>query len=1285
MSGMLTAGQRAQLDRLLAERMPARRVSGIGRWTGDRAAMPMSYAQQRIWFFSQLEPSSALYNVAGTARLTGPLDLAAVQAALDEIVRRHEVLRTNYQMVAGEPVQVIRPPAPQPVPLIDLSGMEPADRDAELAARCRREASRPFDLARDPMLRPVFLRLAPNDHLLLLTQHHIAADGWSLGVMMSEFGQLYRAFERGEPSPLPEPALQYGDFAQWQRESLTTRLGGQLGYWTENLTGARPLELAGDRVGPTAPGWAGESVRFWYSSEFTAELRRLAEPARATLFMVLLAAFGVVGERWSDQSDFVVGTPIANRNEPETEPMLGCFVNTLPLRLAPARARTFAELLAAVRTTCLNGYANQDVPFERIVEAVSPERDARSRTPLVRQMIGLHNTARPPLELPGLQVELGTIPTGMARFDLEWEFTPQPDGSLGGELHYATDLFSPELAGQIVEAVRSVLASAIAGPDEPIAGYQLITPAERRRVTGFGRPVVSDPRSPAQPSPDPTAPMHAGPDPMALLERHAAQRPEATALLVGREEVSFAKLAGQLAAGHGPAARLLGGATSDEAALALARWTEALGPATVEDVLLAGWPAESGEPDAAMLGWLLRGLTAGATVVLDDLTDGRADRLLALLERTAATGCLLGSGWLDELLREPGAIDRLAPGTLRQVVCPDTGLPGRLAERFSQALPGIELWVAYLPAGPAGPLIAGRPGVQAQRAMLGRVLPGVRLRLVDRYGQPVPVGVPGAVAVEQPDGPSRLTGDHARWLPDGSLEYLGPSGRRNLELVRRALLDGQSVSQAAVLPGSDGRPAGYVSLTGPDGGLAQSRREFLAGYADRPADRELDAHLAGWNSPYTGEYVPAEQMRDWLAGTVERIRQQRPEHVLQIGCGSGALLAALAPHCASYRAVEPSERGIAQLRREHPEVRLCQHAADGLAGLAELDGPPPDTVLIPISQFFPDGQYLRTVLAEAVELVRGGSSRPAGDVGRVLLLDVRDLSLLPELYAGMLRGSLPDGTPAAELRRLAEGLAEQDEELAVNPAELAAFAGRLPGVSAVSVLPKLSAHRNEITQFRFDLLIEIGLLIELDPSIGRRPANQATVTDERISPERVECPDLTGVFSNEPAVARLARTAIPRIHRQLRDRLPDSLLPGSITAVRHWPLTPAGAIETDRLPAPLPSAAAELTARPIPPRTDTERVVAEIWASVLEVEQVGVNQDFFALGGHSLLGTGVIDAIQTRFGVELPLARLFESSTVAAVADFVDEQLRAPDRVAPIRRIDRSAMRGPNRNRGADG
>ncbi len=1267
MSGLLTAEQRRQLDRLLAERMPERQVPTIPRWEGDRSAMPLSYAQQRIWFFSQLDPTSPLYNVVGTVRLTGPLDLSAVQAALDEIVRRHEVLRTNYLLSGGQPVQVVRAAEPAPITVVDLSEVHPADRDAEIAERCRREASRPFDLANDLMVRPVFLQLGPQDHLLLVSQHHIAADGWSLGVLMTEFTELYRAFRDGEPSPLAEPALQYGDFAQWQRESLRTRLDSQLSYWTGNLAGARPLDLPGDRVPPETLGWAGQSVRFSYDAEFVASLHRLAAEAtpstrqqtdgrsrrdpgaRATLFMVLTAAFAVVASRWSGQSDFVVGTPIANRNEPAIEPMLGCFVNTLPLRLAPNQAAGFGELLAAVRTTCLNGYANQDVPFERIVEAVSPERDARSRTPLVRQMIGLHNTAQRELALPGVRAELGVVNTGLARFDLEWEFTPRPDGGLGGELRFTTDLFSAELAGRIVEAMRAVLTAAVAAPDEPIGRYQLTTPAERLRVTeGF-----LSPEPPTEP------------DPVEQCRQIAAEDPTLAGLLADEQRLR-------------------------RASSAFIRWTAALGPASAEDVLVCSRPDSAA--DATALGWLLRALAAGATVV-ERPPSATGRQLLELVAGTGVTGCLLGSGLLDELLRDPELLGRLAEGPLRQLICPDTGLSDRLAQRLGQALPEVRIHAVYLRPDADGPLTACQPATVPDRrpVLLGRPLPGVRLRLLDGCGQLVPVGVPGELSIDAASG----TGDLARWLPDGNLEHLGPvadAGRRR-ETVRRALLGVPVVGQAAVRSRADGSMAGYVSLVEPDGGLAASRRDFLTGYASRAADRDPAAHLTGWNSPFTGDYVPAEQMREWLNGTVTRIRQQQPEHVLQIGCTSVALPSALAPHCASYRVVDPSIRQLEQLRREHPDIQLLEHPADDLAGLPAVAGFPVDTVLIGISQFFPDARYLRAVLSDAVGLVGPG--------GRVLLLDVRNLTLLAEQHAVGLLRSLPDDAPVTELLRLADGLAEQDELLAVDPDQLVAFARGLPGAGSVAVLPKLTQHANEVTRFRYDLLIQLG---SADGQADCAPSAEAglpapvvlaaarscsTVGELRAAVESGAAPaaelanPFAGALTNSPAAARLARTTAPRIQRQLRDRLPGSLLPGSITAVRHWPLTAAGAVDPDRLPEPLQSA--ELTARPIPARTDTERTVAEIWQSVLEVTEIGVNQDFFALGGHSLLGTQVIDAIQTRFDVELPLARLFESSTIAAVADFIDEQQRSPERTAPIRRIDRSAFRRPAGNRGSDG
>ncbi|MCP4570778.1 MAG: non-ribosomal peptide synthetase, partial [bacterium] len=351
---------------------------------GPREAGPLSFAQQRLWFIDRFEPDSALYNVPAPIRLTGRLDLGALARALGEIVRRHEVLRTRFESVEGVPLQVIEPVAEVLLPVVDLSALAQPARRAAADQLTRREAQRPFDLGRGPVLRAVVLRLDAgardgHEHVLCLTVHHIAFDGWSIGVFLRELEILYRAFVTGRSQPLPELEVQYADFAVWQRRWLRGEvLEAQLAYWRAQLADLAVLELPTDRPRPPKQSFRGAVEGFLLPEELRRRLQEFSEQRGFTLFMTLLAAFQALLGRLTGQRNFAVGTPVANRNRAETEGLIGFFVNTLVLRAdlsgAPADRGpaspepTFAQLLARVRDVALGAYAHQDVPFEKLVE-----------------------------------------------------------------------------------------------------------------------------------------------------------------------------------------------------------------------------------------------------------------------------------------------------------------------------------------------------------------------------------------------------------------------------------------------------------------------------------------------------------------------------------------------------------------------------------------------------------------------------------------------------------------------------------------------------------------------------------------------------------------------------------------------------------------------------------------------------------------------------------------------------------------------------------------------------
>ena len=352
--------------------------------TGSREGdQPLSSGQQRLWFLEQFQGPSGAYNMPAALRLEGSLDANALQRSLDEIVRRHEILRTTYAQVQGRPVQRIQPAAALAIPRMDLRQLAPDARQAEVRQLAAAEARRPFDLTRDVPLRLCLLQLGEREHVLLLTLHHIASDGWSIGVLVRELAEFYRAFSSGGAPSLPALSIHYADFARWQHQlSASGALQPHLEHWRRQLAGAPALlELPTDRARPAAQRFQGATRRFTVPGELTTRLKQRSREAQSTLFMTLLATFGVLLSRHSRQKDVVIGSPIANRL-PQTEPLIGLFVNTLPLRLSLEGAPSFSELLSQVRRTTLAGYEHQALPFEQLVEVLQPARDFEPPPPL---------------------------------------------------------------------------------------------------------------------------------------------------------------------------------------------------------------------------------------------------------------------------------------------------------------------------------------------------------------------------------------------------------------------------------------------------------------------------------------------------------------------------------------------------------------------------------------------------------------------------------------------------------------------------------------------------------------------------------------------------------------------------------------------------------------------------------------------------------------------------------------------------------------------------------------
>lgn len=442
--------------------------------------LPLAFNQEGLWFLDQMDPGKAHYNIPGAVRLRGRLDVAAFEKSLNEIVHRHEALRTTFAMQAdGTPCQVVASPTRLPLPLIDLQTLPAAQRESEARRLATEDARQAFDLAKGPLFRAQLLRLAEAEHVLVLNIHHIAADGWSMGIFTRELRALYEAFSKNQPSPLPALPIQYADFALWQREQMREEnFQTQLAYWKRQLGGNIPvLQLPVDRPRPAVQSFRGRHHAVKLSQPLTDALRMLARREEATLFVTLLTAFKILLHRYSGQDDLVVGSTFANRNQRELQDLIGFFVNTLPLRTSLAGDPGFRELLRRVREATLAAAAHQELPLAKLVQELQPERDS-SRNPLYQVVFDLltldHNPAiygyglsagvTETMEFAGLQMTPLEVEYGIARFDLAvflWDF---PDG-LVGAFEYCADLFEPATIARMTENFITLLNHIAADPE----------------------------------------------------------------------------------------------------------------------------------------------------------------------------------------------------------------------------------------------------------------------------------------------------------------------------------------------------------------------------------------------------------------------------------------------------------------------------------------------------------------------------------------------------------------------------------------------------------------------------------------------------------------------------------------------------------------------------------------------------------------------------------------------------------------------------------------------------
>ncbi|RCJ25078.1 hypothetical protein A6770_28095 [Nostoc minutum NIES-26] len=1166
--------------------------------------IPLSWAQERLWFVNQLEGESGAYTIDFTVRLVGNLNVTALEQAFQQIVQRHEPLRTHFEVKNNKPVQIIDPNLTITLPVVNLQNLpDPRKQVEELVTV---EASQPFDLASGPVVRVKLWQVAPDEYVLLFAIHHIAADGWSIGVLINELSACYRSIATGTAAQLLELPVQYADFALWQRQWLTNEiLERQLNYWKQHLTGAPPLlELPTDRPRPPIQTFRGGTEQLQIDSQLTSGLKKLAQESGSTLFMTLLAGFVVLMSRYSGQTDLVIGSPIANRNRTQIEGLIGFFVNSLALRFDLSGEPTFAALLAQVREVTQNSYDNQDLPFEMLVEELQVERNL-DRNPLVQVMFALQNAPSSPWDLPDVKVEGMTSGLDSVRLDLEVHLWDAPEG-LVGFCSYNRDLFDAATITRMMQHFQTLLAAIVANPQQPVALLLLLTEPERHKLLlEWNDTQVDYPQDKC---------IHQ------LFEEQVARTPDAVAVVMENQQLTYHELncrANGLAhylqsLGVGAdvviglcverspfmvigllAILKAGGAyvpldseypsdrlsymlqdTQVPVLLTQKHLIDKLPPTLANLVFIDEIWSQIDENNQANL---TSGVTAShlANVIYTSGSTGKPkgvmvehqglynlalaqiqafgvnsssrvlqfasfsfDACISEILMTLGSGATLYLGTKDSIMPGMPLLERLRNYGISHITLP----PSALAVLPTEELPSLQTIIVageacspelikqwstgrnffngYGPTEASVCATIAKCNLEDEKVTIGRPIANAQVYILDKHLQPVPVGVLGELHIggvglargylnrpeltdekfisnpfsDEPDARLYKTGDLARYLPDGNIEYLGRIDNQvkvrgfRIELgeiegvISQHPLVQKGVVIARVDNNGDKQLVAYLvpalkNKVLPQE-LAQLQSEYVSDwqmlYEQAYGQQQLSTddvtfNISGWNSSYTKEAIPEWEMREWVENTVDRILSVLPQRVLEIGCGTGLLLSRVAPQCQEYWGCDYSSAALQHVEQicqtvDLNNVRLLHRMADNFADIPQGDF---DTVAInSVVQYFPSVEYLLQVLEGAIASI--------GTQGKLFVGDVRSLPLLEPYHAAVQLSQAPEDRTIEQWQRIVSQTVAAEEELVIDPRFFIALKQHFPQITWVEIQPKRGYAENELTQFRYDVTLHIG-------------------------------------------------------------------------------------------------------------------------------------------------------------------------------------------------------------------
>jgi amino acid adenylation domain-containing protein len=1419
----LSADKQAILNLLLEEEgytaLQTTSITPIGK----TSSLSLSFAQQRLWFLDQLEGENSTYNMHSAVRLIGHLDLVALDMAVQEIVRRHEVLRTAFKIVNGEPTQAIAPFLKINLPVVDLQELSTVEQFAQVRCLASKEAQQPFDLAKVPLLRVTLLRLGAESHVLLLTIHHIVSDGWSTQIFITEMAALYEAFSMGMPSPLPELPIQYADFAHWQRQWLKGEvLKNQLAYWKRQLAGIPPLlELPCDRPRPPVQTFQGRTERIHLNADLTEKLRLLSQQSRATLFMVVLTAFVILLSRYSGQENIVVGSPIANRNRSEIESLIGFFVNTLVLHTKLQGNPSFLELLSQVRQVALDAYAHQDTPFEQLVEELRPERNL-SYSPLFQVGFTLQNAATQTLELPGLTLTPLEIENTTAKYDLTL-FVEETEMGLTGAWEYNSNLFDLATITRMAQHFQTLLEGIVTNPQQKIAQLPLLTTLEQNQLlVEWNNTQVND---------DYDKCIHQ------LFEAQVELTPDAVAVVFQEQELTYRELncrANQLAhhlqtLGVKPGVLVgicverspemiigllgilkAGGAyvpldsaypqerlaymlldTQVKVLLTIEKLAAKLPEHEAHIIYLdSNWkiisqeseenPVSGVKPDNLAYVIYTSGSTGKPKGVLiahqglcnlaqaqihtfDVQLNSRVlqfasfsfDAAVSEIFITLCTGARLVLGISDELLPGTALIQLLHDQAITHVTLP----PSALAVLPTKELPALQTIIvagevcsldliakwsndrrffnAYGPSESTVCATITECIKDSSQLSIGRPLANTQVYILDQHLQPVPIGVAGelhiggvGLAVGYLNRPevtkekfipnpfskeqgSRLykTGDRARYLPDGKIEFLG---RIDHQVKIRGYRIELGEIEAALSQQPQVREAVVVAQ---DEQLGNKR---LVAYVVPQQENSPNDQVELW--PSVAEYYVYDELL-YYAMTNDHQRNDsykvainrlvKDKIVVEIGTGKDAILSRFCAEAGAKKiyAIERNEETCQQARACIANLGLTDkitiiHGDATLVNLPELadvcvseivgaiGGSEGAAVIINNARRFlkPDGLMIpqRSITKIAAvtlpnEILQNPKfTETSGHYTRKIFeqvgypFDLRvcikkfpqanilsnvdvleDLnfneSISPEFCHEVKFEIHQNGRLDGFLVWLNLHTIEGEEidilqhEHCWLPVYFPAFE---PGIEVVcgDVIQAVCYRKlcknnlNPDYSIKGHLLKKDGEIINFEyVSYHYKKRFQQTPFYQRLFA------DYSGRKNNHPD------NLVQSLRDNLRQLLPEYMIPSSFVVLENLPLTPNGKIDRRALPA---SENSDVTRKHslVLPRYALEMQLVTIWEEALGIHPVGVQDNFFEIGGHSLLAVHLMAKIQQQLGKNLPLATLLHNPTVEQMASIINQK-----------------------------